>query len=97
LTNETAGCLSQPGSTSTKFGVYARDGAELVRTIRHGQDELAGFRGQPMLAQLDYRAELIEQALAAAGYAADGFAAVAAGRLLPQRPVAHFGGRCDGG
>jgi len=25
-----------PGSTSTKFGVYTRDGAEWERTIRHG-------------------------------------------------------------
>ena len=73
-----------PGSTSTKFAVYSKDGAELVRTIRHGQEELAGYRGQPALAQLDYRAELIEQALAAAGYAASGFAAVGGrGGLLP--------------
>jgi butyrate kinase len=41
-------------------------------------------RGQPALAQLDYRAELIEQALAAAGYAANRFAAVAGrGGFLP--------------
>ena len=73
-----------PGSTSTKFGVYTKDGAELLRTIRHGQEELAGFRGQPALAQLDYRAELIEQVLAAAGYAASGFAAAGGrGGLLP--------------
>jgi butyrate kinase len=92
LTNENSRVLVlNPGSTSTKFGVYARDGAELVRTIRHGQDELAGFRGQPMLAQLDYRAELIEQALAAAGYAADGFAAVAGrGGLLPPTACGTF-------
>ena len=73
-----------PGSTSTKFGVYTKDGAELVHTIRHGQEELACFRGQPALAQLGYRAELIEQALAVAGYAANRFAAVAGrGGFLP--------------
>ncbi|HEY1210833.1 MAG TPA: butyrate kinase, partial [Terracidiphilus sp.] len=73
-----------PGSTSTKFGVYARDGAELVRTIRHGQDELARFSGQPIQAQLDYRAQLVEQALEAAGYTTGGFAAVAGrGGFLP--------------
>jgi butyrate kinase len=85
LTNENIRILVlNPGSTSTKFGVYARDGAELVRTIRHGQEDMARFRGQPMLAQLDYRAQLIEQALAAAGYAANGFAAVAGrGGFLP--------------
>ena len=73
-----------PGATSTKFGVYTKDGAELVRTIRHGDEELERFRGKPVLAQLDYRAQLIEQALAAAGYATDGFAAVAGrGGFLP--------------
>jgi len=85
LTNENILVLVlNPGSTSTKFGVYARDGAELVRTIRHGQEDLTGFRGQPMLAQLDYRAQLIDQALAAAGYASAGFTAVAGrGGFLP--------------
>ncbi len=73
-----------PGATSTKFGVYTRSGAELVRTIRHGQQELAGFSGQPVLAQLDYRAELIGQALIAAGYSPGEFTAVAGrGGLLP--------------
>ncbi len=73
-----------PGSTSTKFGVYTPGGAELVRTIRHGQEELARFHGRPILEQLDYRAELIGQALAAAGYAAEEFAAVSGrGGFLP--------------
>ena len=85
MTNENIRVLVlNPGSTSTKFGVYARDGAELVRTIRHSDEELERFRGKPVLAQLDYRAQLIEQALAAAGYATDGFAAVAGrGGFLP--------------
>src|ERR1017187_1829571 len=65
-----------PGSTSTKFGVYTREGAELVRTIRHGDDEIERFRGKPMVARLDYRGELVERALAEAGYAAERFAAV---------------------
>jgi butyrate kinase len=73
-----------PGSTSTKFGVYTKDGAEWERTIRHGDEELARFRGKPMVARLDYRAGLIGQALAEAGYAAGGFAATAGrGGLLP--------------
>jgi butyrate kinase len=85
LTNENIRVLVlNPGSTSTKFGVYTRDGAELVRTIRHGQEELAGFRGQPIQEQLDYRAQLVEQALAAAGYSSKEFAAVAGrGGFLP--------------
>jgi butyrate kinase len=28
-----------PGSTSTKFGVYTRTGAEFVRTVRHSVEE----------------------------------------------------------
>jgi butyrate kinase len=88
LTNENSRVLVlNPGSTSTKFGVYTRDGAELVRTIRHGKEELAGFSGCPVLAQLDYRTELIEQALAEAGYTAKAFAAIAGrGGMLP--PIA---------
>ncbi len=78
-----------PGSTSTKIGVYTRDGAELERTIRHGDEELARFRGQPMLARQDYRAGLIRRELEAAGYYQAGlgvarFAAVAGrGGFLP--------------
>jgi butyrate kinase len=78
-----------PGSTSTKFGVYLKAGAELVRNIRHGDEEIARFRGRPILARMDYRAGLIEQALKEAGYSATGygeerFAAVAGrGGLLP--------------
>jgi butyrate kinase len=92
LTNDNIHVLVlNPGSTSTKFGVYARDGAELVRTIRHGQEELDRFRGQPIQAQLDYRAELIEQAFAAAGYAAERFAAVAGrGGMLPPLPCGTY-------
>jgi butyrate kinase len=90
VTNDSSRVLVlNPGSTSTKFGVYTRAGAELVRTIRHGDEEIARFRGRPMLARMDYRAGLIEQALKEAGYSATGygedrFAAVAGrGGLLP--------------
>lgn len=57
-----------PGTTSTKIGVFTRDGEQFSETIRHGDEEIARFRGQPMLARLDYRAELIEGALELAGY-----------------------------
>jgi butyrate kinase len=43
-----------PGSTSTKFGVYTKDGAELVRTVHHSDEDLSQFRGRPVLDQLDY-------------------------------------------
>ncbi len=73
-----------PGTTSTKLGVYTAGGAEWVRSIRHGDEELARFGGRPMLARLEYRAGLIEQALQEAGYALNGFAAVAGrGGFLP--------------
>lgn len=85
MTNDSSLVLViNPGSTSTKFGVYTRQGAEKVWTIRHGDEELARFRGQPMVARLDYRAELIENALKEAGYGTTGFAATAGrGGLLP--------------
>ena len=76
-----------PGSTSTKFGVFTKDGAELVHSVRHTNEDLAQFRGRPMLDQLDYRAGLIKSELQKAGYAGGEFEAVAGrGGLLP--PVA---------
>ena len=92
MTNENSRVLViNPGATSTKFGVYTKDGAEWEHTIRHGDEELARFRGKPMLARLDYRAELIEQALAEAGYTAQAFAAtVGRGGLLPPLPCGTY-------
>ena len=76
--------IINPGSTSTKFGVFTREGAEWVSTIRHGDEELEQFRGRSMLARTGYRAGLIEKALHAAGYKAEQFVAVAGrGGLLP--------------
>jgi butyrate kinase len=74
-----------PGSTSTKIGIYAEAGAELVQTLLHSDEEMEQFRALPALAQLQYRAGLIEQALNAAGYAdRQAFAAVGGrGGLLP--------------
>jgi butyrate kinase len=76
-----------PGSTSTKFGLYTRQGAEWVRAVRHGDEELARFGDRPMVARLEYRAALIAQALEEQGYAAGEVAAIAGrGGLLP--PIA---------
>ncbi|HTW82037.1 MAG TPA: butyrate kinase [Terracidiphilus sp.] len=58
-----------PGSTSTKIGIFTRGGEEFSRTIRHGDEEIERFKGQPMLARADYRGELIEGALIDAGFA----------------------------
>ncbi len=78
-----------PGTTSTKFGIYTRDGEEMARNIHHGDDELARFQGRPMLDRLEYRAGLIKAALEEAGYSESGkgeerWVAVAGrGGLLP--------------
>lgn len=73
-----------PGSTSTKIGVYRRNTAELVRTIEHEDGELARFRGCSALAQLEFRANLIREALRKAGLAMQQFAAIGGrGGLLP--------------
>jgi butyrate kinase len=65
-----------PGTTSTKLGIYSREGVVWQRTITHGGEEIERFSGQPMLARLDYRAELIERALKEAGHTSTLFAAV---------------------
>jgi len=92
LTNKDSRVLVlNPGGTSTKFGVYTRDGAEWVRAIAHGDEEIARFSGKSMLARLDYRAELVRSALEEAGYAAAGYAAVAGrGGLLPPLPCGTY-------
>ena len=61
-----------PGTTSTKFGIFTRAGEELTRNIHHGDDEILRFKGRPMLDRLEYRAELIEKALAEAGFTPKG-------------------------
>jgi butyrate kinase len=78
-----------PGTTSTKFGIFTRAGEEMSRNIHHGDDEIGRFRGRPMLDRLDYRAAKIKAALEEAGYSESGkgeerWAAVAGrGGLLP--------------
>ncbi len=61
-----------PGTTSTKFGIFTRAGEQLTENIHHGDDEILRFKGRPMLDRLEYRAELIEKALAAAGFTPKG-------------------------
>jgi len=76
-----------PGSTSTKFGVFTSDGPEWVTTVHHGDEEIDQFRGRSMLARTGYRAGVIENALTAAGYHPRQFAAVGGrGGFLP--PIA---------
>ena len=80
-----------PGSTSTKFGVFSRSGAEWVTSVRHGDAELEQFRGRSTLAQADYRAGLIAAALKRAGYDLCEFASVAGrGGFLPPLPCGTY-------
>ena len=45
-----------PGSTSTKFGVFSAEGAEWASSVHHGDEEIEQFRGRSMLARTGYRA-----------------------------------------
>jgi butyrate kinase len=76
-----------PGSTSTKFGVFAGSQAVLVRNLRHSEGEMAPFRGRPVLEQEEFRREAVERELVAAGEDPSGFHAVAGrgGLLGPVR------------
>jgi butyrate kinase len=76
-----------PGSTSTKFGVFAGSQAVLVRSLRHSEVEMARFRGRPILDQEEFRHEAVERELVAAGENPSGFNAVAGrgGLLDPVR------------
>jgi butyrate kinase len=76
-----------PGSVSTKFAVYGNERAELVRNLRHSDEEMAQFQGRPVLEQRDFRLSLMERELIDAGYTPEQFHAVAGrGGLL--RPLA---------
>jgi butyrate kinase len=79
-----------PGSTSTKIGVFSRDirGGQVTcdwaHAIRHTDAELEHFRGWSALSQGDFRSGLIRHALESAGYDITTFAAFAGrGGLLP--------------
>lgn len=90
-TDEAKILVINPGSTSTKLGIYTRQGAEWGQTIRHGDEELKLFAGRPILARLDYRATLIGRELEEAGYAGTHFAAtVGRGGMLPPMPCGTY-------
>jgi butyrate kinase len=89
LSNECSRVLVlNPGSTSTKLGVFRQISgqavAEWAHSLRHSDEELARFRGLPTLAQLEFRASLIAEALRDAGYSPQAFTACGGrGGLLP--------------
>ena len=87
-----------PGSTSTKAGVFVQSvpdekaaggvPSQIVCgwtcSLTHADRELERFRGQSALAQSEFRAAAVREALEAAGYLGAAFAAVAGrGGLLP--------------
>jgi len=57
-----------PGSTSTKFGLFRNEEAVHVATLRHDDEDMAQFVGRPILEQREYRSALIERDLAARGF-----------------------------
>lgn len=72
-----------PGSTSTKIGLYEDETCVYTKDIKHGVAELSGF--DLVIDQLDYRESVVRQTLAEAGIEIDSLDAIAArgGRLRP--------------
>jgi butyrate kinase len=83
-----------PGSTSTKFGLFSSDRPDRLWTERHGEAEMQPFRGRPVLEQTAFRLRLILDALDVAGFRLDGLAAVV-GRGGKLRPLASGTYRVD--
>jgi butyrate kinase len=80
-----------PGSTSTKLAVYLNDSAQRVRNIRHTDEEMARFRGKPILDQQDFRLQQIKRELEQAGCKIASLHAVAGrGGLLPPLPSGTY-------
>jgi butyrate kinase len=76
-----------PGSTSTKLGVYQGTDLVLEDNVAHGEGVLAPFRHRPILDQLDARLDAVLRVLAAARIDTAGLhATVGRGGLL--RPLA---------
>ena len=74
-----------PGSSSTKFAVYVDLKPEFVRNVRHSEEEMAPFRGRPVLDQKEFRLKIVGRELREAGYEPSQLHAVAGrGGLLPR-------------
>lgn len=80
-----------PGSTSTKIGLFRGGAAAWTINLPHDDDLLAGFRGRPIADQLELRTAACEQALRERGVALTGLAAVVGrGGLLPSLPSGTY-------
>jgi butyrate kinase len=76
-----------PGSTSTKFALYADESPLLKQTLRHCEQRIQSFKSKPFIEQCDFRKKVIEDELRRAGMGLAGLAAVVGrGGLL--KPVA---------
>ena len=73
-----------PGSTSTKVGLYFDDRPEFTRNIQHAEAEMAQFRQRPVVDQQQFRCLRIEAVLAESGHnVRELHAVVGRGGLLP--------------
>ena len=73
-----------PGSTSTKFGIFSDERPLRTWNLRHKDEDLRPFRNRPVFDQKTFRAEAIERELAADGFPVGNLSAtVGRGGLLP--------------
>jgi butyrate kinase len=73
-----------PGSSSTKFALYANECPKFTKNICHSEAEMEQFRRRPILDQQQFRCAQIEYALAESGHnVGELHAAVGRGGLLP--------------
>ena len=80
-----------PGATSTKIAVFFNDIPVFVRTVEHTTDQLAQYEGKPIVAQLNFRRQLILDTLYEAGYVPSDFDAVCGrGGLLRHIPSGTY-------
>lgn len=83
-----------PGSTSTKIGVFEGDQEAFVTELQHSAEELRPYESQPIIAQYALRKEAVVKALAEHDLTLDDLDAVSArGGLL--RPIPHGTYRVD--
>ena len=80
-----------PGATSTKIAVFFNDIPVFVRTVEHKTEQLAQYEGKPIVAQLNFRRQLILDTLYEEGYAPSDFDAVCGrGGLLRHIPSGTY-------
>ncbi|MGD0694265.1 MAG: butyrate kinase [Terriglobia bacterium] len=76
-----------PGSTSTKFALYADEKPLLVRILRHSEETMQPFKGKPLIDQCNFRRGAIRAEIEKEGFRLAGLAAaVGRGGLL--KPLA---------